>query len=115
MEINAGRCRDIRESLEEIGLAGHGRVYHGPVEKVLGSLDDGYGLVLIDPPYDLEPWEMIMDRLDTGQVLDAGGLVVAEHGRRSQPGDSYGRIGLVTRRRYGDTCVSIYRSGEAIG
>ena len=115
VEINAGRCRDIRHSLEEIGIAGQARVYRGPAERVLGSLDDGFGLVLIDPPYDLEPWAMIMDSLDTGQVLEVGGLVVAEHSRRRQPADSYGRIGLVTRRRYGDTSVSIYRSGEASG
>lgn len=112
VEAHAGRCRNIREALREMGLSGLGHVYHARVERALNALPGGYGLVLIDPSYDLDPWTALMERLDSGWFLNEGALVVAEHYQKRQLAERYGRLARITARRHGDTTVSIYRAGE---
>lgn len=110
VEVHAGRCRDIKASLAELGFADRARVHRGEVERALDSLEGGYGLVLADPPYDDEPWEGLMGRLEVRQLLDEGGLLVAEHHHKSELDDRYGGLVRQTERRYGDTSLSIYRA-----
>ena len=110
-EVHAGRCRDIRDSLREMGLGERGRVYRARVEKALDLLEGDYGLVLIDPPYELDPWSHLMERLDTGRLLADDAYVVAEHYHKHQLAERYGGLVCVKNRRHGDTLISIYRAG----
>ena len=110
VEVHHVRCREIRENLRAMGLADHGRVYRAKVERALSTLPGGYGLVLIDPPYDLDPWDLLMDRLNSGQLLKEFALVVAEHHYKRHLAERYGRLGRVTSRRHGDTSISIYKA-----
>lgn len=110
-EVHAGRCRDIRDSLLDMGLDERGRVYRARVEKALDLVDGDYGLVLIDPPYELDPWSNLMERLGTGRLLAEGAYVVAEHYQKRQLAEIYGGLVRVKSRRHGDTSISIYRAG----
>ena len=74
-------------------------------------LDGDYGLVLIDPPYELDPWSHLMERLETGRLLANGAYVVAEHHQKHQLAETYGGLVRVKSRRHGDTSISIYRAG----
>ena len=109
VEANVGRCRSIRENLVDLGLDRQGHVYRARVERALDTVDGGYGLVLIDPPYDLDQWDSVMAKLDSGDILIDGAVVVAEYSAASSLADDYGRLALVTTRKYGDTSVSVYR------
>ena len=115
VEVNAGRCNDIRSSLREMGMAERSRVYRARVERVLDTVDGGYGLVLIDPPYDLDPWTHLMPRLDSERLLASGAHVIAEHSYKQQLDARYGGLDCITTRRHGDTSISIYRAGATVG
>ena len=115
VEVHPGRCQDIRDSLRQLGLVGRGHVGCARVEGVLHRLEDTFDLVLIDPPYTLDPWDLLMDRLTSGHLLKESALVVAEHQHRRQLEESYGRLLRVKSRRHGDTSISIYRAGENDG
>lgn len=113
VEADSRRCQDIRQSLKQMGLTERSHVYRARVEKVWHMLDTRYDLVLIDPPYDLDPWERVMKRLGEGQVLGRDALVVAEHHHKSPLAEGYGALGRTTQRRHGDSSVSIYATGAA--
>ena len=115
IEVDSGRCRAIRESLSDLGVEGSGRVHRTAVEKALGKVGAGYDLVLADPPYDLEPWDLMMDGLDSGKMLSEKGLVVIEHRRHSGPAETHRRMVRVTSRHYGDSAISIYRTSRPNG
>ncbi len=115
VEVHSGRCRGIRESLRELRLTEQGHVYRARVEKALDIVQGGYGLVLADPPYDLDPWESLMDRLSEGSLLNDGALVVVEHRHKRQLAEGYGRLVRLKSRRYGDTSISIFRAGATDG
>ena len=112
VESDAGRCRDIRANLESLGLADTGKVHVGRVEKALARLDGSFGLVLIDPPYDADPWDEVMTQLDEGGMLEQEAIVVAEHSSRLELDPAYGRLTRARSRRYGDTSVSLYSLGR---
>jgi 16S rRNA (guanine(966)-N(2))-methyltransferase RsmD len=108
VESDASRCRDLRANLETLGLAKRGRVHAGRVERAMSRLDGSFGLVLIDPPYDADPWANVMTQLDEGGMLEQGAIVVAEHSTRLELAPAYGRLAKARTRRYGDTSVSVY-------
>ena len=115
VEVNGRRCREIGRALALLGLGERGRVHNGRVERVLESLDGGHDLVFADPPYALDDWDGLMGALNRPGLLDAGGIMVAEHRRSTVMANEYGKMALLTRRHYGDTAISIYESGEVDG
>ena len=115
VEVNGRRCWEIGRALALLGLGEQGRVHNGRVERVLESLEGGYALVFADPPYALDDWQMVMTALNRPGMLDEDGLVVAEHRHDSAMADGFGNLLLLTRRRYGDTAISIYEVGDVDG
>jgi 16S rRNA (guanine966-N2)-methyltransferase len=115
VESQQERCRDIRASLKELGLQSQGRVYCARVERSLGMVDGPYDLVLADPPYVMDRWDDLMGRLAGAGLLRDGALVVVEHESRRGLAQGYGGLTRRTNRRYGDTSISIYSSGERDG
>ena len=115
VEVNARRVRLIRDNLQELSLAAKSRVYQARTRRVLDTLQGGYGLVFADPPYDMDEWEPLMGRLGKGDLVRENGIAVVEHRWGTALAERYGTLFSVSRRRYGDTAVSIYNAGAVNG
>ena len=115
VESNSRLCRSIRQSLEELGLADRGRVYRRSVEAALGELKAKYEVVFADAPYEDDPWAELMEKLERCELLADPALIVVEHHRRLELGESYGRIVRSRSRRHGDTVISVYEFGSGNG
>ena len=109
VEADARRARRLRENLRELTTDDRGKVYQGPVERLLPRLPGGYGLVFVDPPYDTGNWETLLSQLGKGGTIEPDGVAVIEHRHTAVLSERYGALVQLTRRRYGDTGVSIYR------
>lgn len=94
----------LQRNLTELGLAG-GEVRRSSVESALGQApEDGYDLVLADPPYGREI-DSVLNALCRNGWLAQEALLVVERGTRSgEPGWPEGVVPVATRR-YGDTLV----------
>ena len=113
VEADARRCRHIRDALAALGLTDRGSVHNGRVERVLGTLSGGgFGVAFADPPYALTDWQPLMGLLNRVGLLAEGAVVVAEHRHDTGLADEYGGLALLTRRRYGDTAISIYAKSK---
>ena len=112
VEADRRRAFMIRQSLEELSVADKCRVVTGKVEKVLSSLDNTYRFVLIGAPYDLKSWDMLMNDIDQEQLLDSEGSLVVEYRYGTALMERYGRLVESSKRRYGDTGISLYRMGD---
>ena len=115
VETHRGRCREMREFLRELGMESRGRVHCTAVERALRDMAGEYGIIFAAPPYRQDPWDTVMNQLDSGNLVKQGGLVVAEHRHGFHLEDRYGRLGLSTRRRYGGTSISIYEASTDNG
>lgn len=111
VESDRGRCRNIGRAVEDFGFADRSRVIRGRVERVLRVIERRFDLVMADPPYRSDPWDMVMTSLLEREALEDGAVIVAEHDKTYEMADSYGDVNIWKRRRYGDTAVSIFRYG----
>jgi len=79
------------------------------VEKALDRLEGPYDLVLMDPPYEDEGAVAVVARLAGSLLVGPGSTLVVEHPWPRLPADQWGPFALVSRKRHGDTGVSIYQ------
>lgn len=111
VEANGRRAQELRANLQALELSDRSRVHTGKVETVVDRLEGGYDLVIADPPYSLDDLTDLLEILNKKGTLVDESVVVIEHRHDTDIAEVHKRLELVTRRRYGDTSVSIYRAG----
>lgn len=109
VEQDRAACAIIRENLALVGFQARADVHCLSVEEALDRLDGPYSLVLMDPPYEDERALAVLARLVDSILVENGSTLVLEHSWRRLPADRWGAFVLTSRRRHGDTGVSIYR------
>lgn len=106
------RCAEITAEAERLGYGDRCRVHRSLVERVYGRLEGEYDIVFIDPPYADDPFEDVLGRLGSEEpeasLLRDGATVFAEHGRRRELDDRYGRLVRRSVKSYGDTTVTVF-------
>jgi 16S rRNA (guanine966-N2)-methyltransferase len=108
----------LRTNLRELGVESRTTVIGADVRTGLRRLaasvsgDDRFSWVFMDPPY-ADQTEAILAELTGRDLLTPFAVVIVEHDNRHRPPDSVGGLFLTTRRDYGDTELSFYRSGHS--
>lgn len=121
VEQAAGALAVLRKNLEALGIRGDaarvekrgvGRFLRGELENELKKTAvEGFGVVFLDPPYDLaEEYATTLGLLggEGAALLAPAGLVVAEHRRKQALAESYGRLTLIRLLEQGDAGLSLY-------
>jgi len=98
--VTDGSVRDLR-GICEVGLP----VFSRPAVTPNGARKNGPGEVNV--PVAVGGVPVLPGDIVIG---DANGVVVVEHFHKSSPDDQIGHLALVKTYRYGDTCLSVYRS-----
>jgi len=102
----------IRDNLKRLELNQRAQVWNAPVDRSLrklGKTGARFDLIFLDPPYDKGWVEAALKAIAHSELIDASGLVVAEHSLREHVKPNYGNLVLNDRRRYGDTLLSFFR------
>jgi 16S rRNA (guanine(966)-N(2))-methyltransferase RsmD len=102
-------CAIIKQNLNKVGFSQKAHVYCCSVSKALTFLDDKYDIVFMDPPYSDSSINQVVMQLANSKVIDDKSLIVISHASRSPLQQSYDALSLIKEKRYGDTCISIYR------
>lgn len=111
VESNLRQCVALRAGLRALGHESVSHVHWSRVERTLGFLTGPYDLVIMDPPYVYEGRAALLERVGSSSLVSGGGIVAVEHGRRASLPDVAGGLTVLTRRRYGDTALTIYQRG----
>ena len=85
-----------------------GEVHQAEVLRFLKRSQGGYDLVFLDPPFELNEWEDVMNEVGRVGLLNDGGTVITEHRFKSDLKESYGNINRIKDKSYGDSKVTIY-------
>jgi 16S rRNA (guanine(966)-N(2))-methyltransferase RsmD len=115
VESNRRLAQTIRENLRSLDMLDRAKVYGNRVERAIGRLRGGYDLVFADPPYEMREWPELLSQLAETAVLSDGGIIVAEHRHTTDLEEAYGRLTVMTRRRFGQTSLTFYKAGELDG
>ncbi len=101
-------CAALRRNLEHTHLRASAIVLRRKVERALADLKGPFALVLADPPYGDTAIVDVMERLGRPGFVEPGGIVVLEHGVRTQPATRYATLSYWKSRRHGDTVISMF-------
>ena len=116
VEQGAAALAVLRKNLDGLGLKGAGiRVEKRGVGRFLREAKGEFGVVFLDPPYELEAEYAgtlgLLGGECAGLVAD-GGWVVAEHRRKRPLEERYGRLKRVRVKEQGDAGLSFYEVAE---
>jgi len=102
----------IRKNLIKFGLNSKGSSYIRDACKTINFLanqNKKFDIVLMDPPYNTDELDKIMNNTPLKDILNIGAVLVVEHSKRKTlPCPNSKELCLVKSRRYGDTVLSIY-------
>jgi 16S rRNA (guanine966-N2)-methyltransferase len=113
VDASARSTAAIRENMRRLGFGERSQVWVLPVARALRSLaqrGETFDLIFIDPPYDRRLVGATLNLIAQNNLLDPLGTAVAEHSRREEVKASYGSLILNDQRRYGDTCLTFFKS-----
>ncbi len=102
----------IRQNLKSLGVADGFRMMAQKSAPALTQLEaQGVqaNFVFLDPPYRLqEAYGQTLEAL-ASLTLAAGALVIVEHEKRFDPGESFGSLQRLRKLKQGDAALSFYR------
>jgi len=110
-----GACGIVRRNLEALDFLTEGRVMEGDAIAMIDELarrGRRFDIVFIGPPYYHEIVPAVLTALSEGRILSEDFVVVAEIHHKESAADTYGVLGRVEGRRYGDNQLLFYRRAD---
>ncbi len=80
-------------------------------KKYLNNCHDNnikFDLIFVDPPYDYDVYEKILDKVSSYNLLKPNGLIILEHANLKLK-DTYNNLKLYKAKKYGNKSVNIYK------
>ena len=117
IDASAAAVAAIRENLEVVGGdGGRVQVFHQDARTSLAALADTgvrFHVVFLDPPYDSGLYEPTLEQVSEMRLLEASGVVVAEHFHKTPLPERIGGLFRYRQVRVGDHLLSFYRHERA--
>jgi 16S rRNA (guanine(966)-N(2))-methyltransferase RsmD len=107
----------IAANLKSLGIAHGSQVVKADAVKAVRQLDAAVGAsgkaadyIFLDPPYSLQQeYAKTLAALAESKLLRDGGIVIAEHEKRFDPGEAFGSLRRYRTLAQGDATLSFYR------
>ncbi len=77
VDISSNACECVRKNLEKTRLEG-ATVFNSDFKSFLKGHRSGYDLIFLDPPYASGYYDVALDIIAQGGLLNDGGIIVAE-------------------------------------
>ena len=68
-----------------------------------------FDLIFVDPPYDYDVYEKILEKVSTLNLLNDNGLIILEH-HNLKLKNQYNNLILYKEKKYGNKSVNIYKN-----
>ncbi len=103
----------IERNLRTLGISDGAHVLrtdvHSALQKI-GKRETPVDFVFVDPPYRLEnAYRETLEDLSRSRLLRTGSIVIAEHDRKFDPEEFFGRLQRYRKLEQGDSALSFYR------
>jgi 16S rRNA (guanine966-N2)-methyltransferase len=119
VEIHAPAAAALRDNVRTLSRAGgEARVYRQDTRVALAGLaaeGEAFDVIYLDPPYDSDHYEPMLELIDDKGLLAPGGVAVAEHFKKRVLPERIGHLARVREVRVGDHRLSFYRQAALGG
>ena len=116
LDINKKRCEKIKLLLNQSNFKNTNYVINGSVPKAISKISRQADIVFVDPPYDQNPFEEVMNSLKENNILRPKSMIFMEHSRKTTLPNILPGVVLTARKLYGDSALTLFRAqfGETI-
>ena len=107
----------IIDNLKATRLYEQAEVYRNEAEralKVLAKREVKFDLVFVDPPYRIKHVEVLLELMQSYDLLNDRAIVVVEHESSHRYAPKVGRFIEQRHATYGETAIAVYRQTDAI-
>ena len=101
----------VKKNLELAGFADRSKVLQKEALSALKWLEKSegpFGLVFLDPPYQVGLSEKVLEYLASAELIDESSMVIAETAAKEKLPSEFGRLQEFDKRVYGDTALSFF-------
>ena len=113
VEKSAKAAELIRQNLHSLGLEEGFRIIQQDVKRVISRLVEekvSADFIFLDPPYRMEQiYGRTLQFLGESRLPRPGGLVIAEHQKKFDPGEKFPSLHRYRKLEQGDAALSFYR------
>ncbi len=107
----------IKQNLKSLKIETGFRILQQKVSSAISTLGrqiDAVDFIFLDPPYRMESsYAATLSSLANSSLLKPTSIVMAEHFKKFDPGESFGELRKYRTMRQGDASISFYRRATA--
>jgi 16S rRNA (guanine966-N2)-methyltransferase len=112
VESSAKAVELVQKNLQSLGITKNFEVLRQDAVRAVGALKKAKAdFVFLDPPYRMnEAYQQTLEALAASALLKQDGTVIAEHDKRFDPGEGFGKLQRLRKLEQGDSALSFYRN-----
>tara|TARA_E500000081_G_C6065678_1_gene320465 strand:- start:497 stop:1009 length:513 start_codon:yes stop_codon:yes gene_type:complete len=110
VDINHEFLTSIKNKLKKLNFEGESMLIRANCETQLNKIDKVFDFIFIDPPYDQQPFDKILEQLINYKLVHEKTKIFLEHSSRIKLSDEYKIFKKKQEKKYGDTMISVYAS-----
>lgn len=102
----------LNKNIDNLNIKDKSKVILTDWKKFLNECHDKnlkFDLIFVDPPYDYQVYEKILDKVAAYDLLNPNGLIILEH-HNLKFREEYNNLKLYKQKRYGNKSVNIYKN-----
>ncbi|MEG0918444.1 MAG: 16S rRNA (guanine(966)-N(2))-methyltransferase RsmD [Anaerovoracaceae bacterium] len=100
--------RLLKTNIEHCKVTDNVRIIHGDYTRTLDNIPEKVDVFLVDPPYNKDLVEKVMEKIAQSSLLAEEGLILVEHPKEEVLEETYGSYTLIKEKKYGRVVLSIY-------
>lgn len=111
IEKDKEALRVIIENVNNLGFEDQCRAYKNDVERaveILGKKREKFDIIFMDPPYIEEVCTKVVKGVEKAGLLAEGGIIICEHHKYEDMGDTIGEFKKIDERAYGKKTITFY-------
>ena len=111
VESSAKAIELVRKNLKSLGITENFEALKLDVVRAIGALKKvNADFIFLDPPYRMdEVYKQTLEALAKSSLLKQEGTAIAEHDKRFDPGENFGRLQRFRKLEQGDSALSFYK------
>ncbi|MBQ2872440.1 MAG: 16S rRNA (guanine(966)-N(2))-methyltransferase RsmD [Bacilli bacterium] len=111
IDNNKEAIKTINQNISNLNIKSNSKVILSDWKKALNDFSNQgikFDLIFVDPPYDYNVYEKILEKVSSLNLLNDNGLIILEHSNLKLK-DTYNNLNLYKQKKYGNKSVNIYK------
>ena len=112
IDNNKEAIKILNKNISNLNIKSNSKVLLSDWKKSLNEFSNQnikFDLIFVDPPYDYNVYEKILEKVSTMNLLNEDGLIILEHSNLKLK-DTYNNLTLYKEKKYGNKSVNIYKN-----